>query len=177
MNPATRVVAVVALSLAGCGGSGTTILEAVSSPGPTPPLAAMDAHFPSGRTLSVTSATPTSQSTTVDPSIVVTLIASATDPDGVRDVQIWVEETWWRVDPGTGIGTQEGPGFLAAPEKSSPDDTASVGNACTSRTTVLHLDLPLRRRNATNYRARVWATGVNLCGASATTGDLTLTWP
>jgi hypothetical protein len=63
----------------------------------TPPTATMDVHFPNKPMLTVRSGSADAMST-VGANDVITLIAAGNDPEGVKDIQIWVEETWWYPD-------------------------------------------------------------------------------
>ena len=112
--------------------------------------------------------------TITDPAL--TFIANGEDPQGMGDIQIWIEETWWRSNPDDGTESQTGPGLLGKPEKSNPVPPGSR-DGCTQRLTSLNLDATARRKGATRYRIRAWAVALNTAGGATQTGDLTLTWP
>jgi hypothetical protein len=142
----------------------------------TPPTTGMDVHFPNKPLITVTS-TSNPMGSTVVGNDVVTLIAKGTDPQGIKDIQIWVEEIWWTTDPATGVTTQKGPGLLGAAEASNLDNSASGGTGCSERVATVNLDIKQRRKQASSYRIRAWATAVNFGGAQVKTADVTLSWP
>ena len=137
---------------------------------PTAPSVTMDAHFLHQAMVTVTPGTG-SPSVTAAGDEVITLLATADDPHGAKDIQIWVEETRWHG------ATQEGPGLLGVPEASSPDTRTAGATGCTRRLAQAKLDIPQRRQGATALRLRVWATGVNFNDTKVDTAQLTINWP
>lgn len=140
------------------------------------PTAAMDAHFPSQPMITVT-ASSGDIGGKVGGNDKITLIAVGSDPEGVKDIQIYLEETWWVTDPATGVTSQKGPGLVGGPEKSNPDNDGTGGSGCSSRATALNLDIQQKRAAATGYRARAWANAVNFGGKETKTSIINLTWP
>ena len=152
--------------LSGCAcavGSKTT----VPATDGTPPTVALDFQRPNSNLQTVVNATtfhvPTPET--------ITFIARADDPDGVKEIGIWVEETWWVP------GQQTGPGLLGAPEQSQSNNNAVGGAACTAMLTQLNLEISSRKRAASGYRARVWATSVNFSNVKTQSPVVEINWP
>src|SRR2546423_8616838 len=80
----------------------------------TPPVVIMDAHFSNKPLITLTS-TSAGDTVKIGGNDTVTLIEKGTDPQGIKDIQISVEETCWI------NGSTTGPGLLGAPEASNPD--------------------------------------------------------
>lgn len=100
----------------------------------------------------------------------VTIIAKGTDPEGIKDIQIWVEETWWNP-------SITGPTLLSAPEVRNVDNSTAGAKGCTERLATLNLYIKQRRKQATSYRIRTWSTAVNFGGAKVNSAVVTLRWP
>ena len=141
----------------------------------TPPTAGMTANFSTNKPMLTVSSGGADVSGSISRNDIVSLIATGSDPDGVQDIQIWVEETWWYNQ--NGFTKQVGPGLLGAPESSSPDSTKPGGQACPTRLLGLNLDITTRSKQADQYRIRTWATGVNFSGTKVNTSVLTLRFP
>ena len=152
--------------------SGTSITIPASDA--TPPTTVMDVHLPNKPIITVTPPSP-AVSSTIGGSDTVTIIAKGTDPEGTKDIQIWVEETWWTTSGGT--TTQTGPGLLGAPEAHNLDNGTAGAKGCTERVATLNLYIKQRRKLATSYRIRTWATAINFGGAKVNSAVVTLTWP
>lgn len=139
------------------------------------PTSAMDIHFPSKPSATVMEGSGDIE-IKVGGNDAITLLAVGNDPEGVKDIQIWIQETWWFANPTTGIVSQRGPGLLGAPEKQNVDSSTS-GTVCSSRATNLKLDVGQRRAGATQYRARSWAKALNFSNKESTTSQATFNWP
>ena len=130
------------------------------------PSIVMDFHLPNGNIVTVT---PGSTTTTVPVpgGGRVTVIVTAKDPEGVQDAQIWAAEFTVRIDPGTGTGSQSGPGLLGAPTVSNKDNGSAGQKGCTERTATTNLEV--RKSPTANVNYEVHAVGINFGGKSVTT--------
>jgi len=79
----------------------------------TPDPVNMDANFPAQPMQSVSNTTGAVTAKIINQPVI-TFIASGGDPQGMGDIQIWIEETWWRNNP-DGTVTQTGPGLPRTP--------------------------------------------------------------
>ena len=134
----------VAPFIAGCPGTptrptcGLGVPTTVPANDTTAPAVALDIFLADGRRLSVAGAS-SAPTTVSQPSGRFTLIAKAADPDGPKDIQIWVSTREC-----TTSGTQTnctGPGLLAAPAASNPNAAAVGGSTCTERIAQMNLDV------------------------------------
>jgi len=135
----------------------------------TPPGIFLDVHIPGKPMISVTSS-PGADSAKVGGNDTLTFIAKGVDPEGIKDIEIWVEETWW-------TPSQEGPGSLGAPEVHNVDKGTAGGKGCTERVASLNVYVKQRRKQAAQYRIRLWATAINFGGAKLKSATVVLTWP
>jgi hypothetical protein len=136
----------------------------------------MDASFPAQPMQSVSNTSGAVTAKIINQPVI-TFIASGGDPQGMGDIQIWIEETWWRNNP-DGTVTQTGPGLLGRPEFSNPVTRPPATNqACTKILASGSVDVATRRAGKDAYRIRAWAVGVNTAGGSTNTADMTLNWP
>jgi hypothetical protein len=126
--------------------------------------------LPNKPTISISSASGPF-TTSVGANDIVTLIASGSDPEGIQDIQIFIEET------ASSVGSTTGPGLVGAPSASNRDSTAPRGKGCSSRLATLNLDIAKLRRGATSLRIRAWATAVNFGGTEVKTDVVVLNWP
>jgi hypothetical protein len=147
--------------------SGTSVT--IPSSDLTSPTTIMDIHRPNQPITTVTS-TSLPDSGSIGGNDTVTLIAKGIDPEGIKDIQIWVEETWWNP-------AQTGPGLLSAPEVHNVDNGVAGGNGCTERVVTLNLYIQQRRKQATSDRIRTWTTAVNFGGLKVKSSVMTLKWP
>ena len=131
----------------------------------------MDAHFPRDPKLITVTATSGPAQAKVRRNDVITLAVAGNDPEGIKDIQIWVEETW------DFNGTLEGPTLSQTPVQSNPDGAVAGGTGCSQRLTTFNLDIEQRSKQATYYRIRTWAQAVNFSGTPLKTDVLTLEYP
>ena len=85
-------------------------------------------------------------------------VASGNDPERIRDIQIFIEETKWTSSSVTG------PGLVGAPSANNRDTVAPGGKGCSSRLVTLNLDIAQHRGQAPAVRIRTWAIAVNFAG-------------
>ncbi|HYJ38634.1 MAG TPA: hypothetical protein VEV87_08455 [Chitinophagaceae bacterium] len=147
--------------------SGTSIT--IPSSDLTTSTTIMDVHMSNKPITSVTSAS-SPDSAAIGGNDTVTIIAKGTDPEGIKDIQIWVEETWWNP-------SITGPTLLSAPEVRNVDNSTAGAKGCTERLATLNLYIKQRRKQATSYRIRTWSTAVNFGGAKVNSAVVTLRWP
>jgi len=161
----------IVFGLAGCQNcpSGQEIV--IPSSDTTPPSLVMDLHLPNGNIVSVTS-TSTASTVLVPGGGRVTVIAKATDSEGVQDVQIWAASITTKIDPTTGLATQTGPGLLGAPSASNPDGHTAGQKACTER--IVQQNLDVRTGPSGSVSFEVSARGVNFGGGNVRTPTVTL---
>jgi len=136
----------------------------------TPPSTVLDVHISGKPLISVTS-TSSADSTNIADTDTITFIAKGSDPEGIKDIQIWVEETRWY------NGSTPGPGLLGAPEVHNIDNGTVGSKGCTERVASLNFFVKPRRKQATNYRVRLWATAINFTGTKTNSATVVLTWP
>jgi hypothetical protein len=100
----------------------------------------------------------------------VTLIARATDPNGVKDVQLWVAEESCHTSNGS--ETCSGPGLLGAPTANNPDNQSAGATGCTDR--VVTQNVQISRNSNGSVSQQVNATSVNFGGGKTTTPIVTV---
>ena len=168
---------IMAIGMSGCQPSsspcftGTPITISSTTDTTAPVSVGMDAHSPREPKLLTVTATSGPAQAKVRRNDVITLAVSGTDPEGIKDIQIWVEETW------DFNGTHEGPTLSQSPIQSNPDNTAPGGTGCSTRLTTFNLDIEQRSKKATYYRIKTWAQAVNFSGTALKTDALTLEYP
>jgi len=138
-------------------GSQVTIPSTDSTP---PAEVVVDFHRPDGTLTTVTSTAPPASATiTSATGGTVTLIARATDPEGVKDIQIWAAEKDCHG------GTCSGPGQLGAPNAANPDNQAAGAKGCTQRLVTLNVQIGA----GGTVSQEVHAVGVNFAGGQTST--------
>jgi hypothetical protein len=105
---------------------------------------------------------------------VVSFVASGGDPEGVREIRIWVEETHWRELP-NGLNEQVGPGLLAAPETNFAITANPGETVCTPIRVTHEVRIASRRRDFDRMRLVIRAEAVNFSGLAAIS-SITLNW-
>jgi len=105
----------------------------------------------------------------------VAVIASGDDIGGVKEVEIWVEETTWHGDGD--YGTLTGPGLLGAPTAKTVFKPKTDNIACT-KLMALYSFSPSSKLLAQgdHYRARIWAVARNFAGQETQTPAIELYW-
>lgn len=105
------------------------------------------------------------------------ITAAADDPDGgVKDVQIWMTEQTWRMNP-DGTQTTTGPGLAGAPVASAPSQ-AAVGDPAPATSVVKHsLTPPAISPPMTRREYVIWARAENFHGGAVQTQQLTISVP
>ncbi len=105
------------------------------------------------------------------------ITARADDPDGgVKDVQIWITEQTWSMNP-DGTETTPGPGLAGKPVASAPSQ-AAVGDPAPASSSVTHLLTPPTMTPPLSRRQYViWARAVNFHGGAVQTQQLTIVVP
>ena len=106
---------------------------------------------------------------------IITFVASGGDPQGAREVRLWVEETHWD-ESGAG-SVQIGPGLLAEPAASQEIAASPGDNVCTPIRLTYELKIADRRAGYDRMRLRVWSEAINFSGGNAISTSLTLNWP
>jgi hypothetical protein len=129
----------------------------------------VDIHLPDGTSTTVTSGTP-SANVLSQSGGTVTLIARATDPNGVKDVQLWVAEKSCHIS--NGLESCSGPGLLGAPTASNPDNQTAGASGCTDR--VVTQNVQISRTASTTRTQEVHATGINFGGGKTDTPLVTV---
>jgi hypothetical protein len=172
-----------AAALAACGGNGSTGSfpggcfvgqpVVVPSADATDPTVTLSFFLPDGTTVTA----PAGQGTTdvLTPPGEVVISAVARDPEGVRDVQLWVASRSCTMDPSAGTATCSGPGLLGAPTASNRDATAAGGNGCTERLATQNVDVVKSPTRDVSFE--VHARGENFGSATVSTGLIRLRAP
>lgn len=156
----------VGVALSGCPSQPTQQTCVFGSPvvvaaGDTsPPSVAMEFLVGGGQALPVTGGT------IVAPPGRVTVIAQATDPQGPKDIQIWVETI--RCTVAAGQTSCNAPDLAGRPMASNPN-RASVGDpTCSQRIAQTNLDVVATPFRTVKFRVR--AVAVNFAGQTADVG-------
>ena len=146
-------------------GNAVTIPSADATP---PTEVVVDFHLPDGTLKTVKSgqAAPTIASATAGTA---TLIARATDPNGVKDIQLWVAAKSCHMVGN--LETCSGPGLLGRPTASNPDNQGAGASGCTER--VANQNVPIGGGTS----QEVTAIGVNFGGGQTSTTTVTVTAP
>jgi hypothetical protein len=140
----------------------------------TPPRAAMDAWFQSGRPMVTVADIVGPATVSVPRNDFVLLSALGEDNDGgCKDIQIWTSTTVWQG------GSVSGPGLASAPDAKNPDPTTAAGQIVSKRRNAfLGLDVAQRIGvGGTRVRVDVWAKAVNFSGGNAKTPVLRIQAP
>jgi hypothetical protein len=105
------------------------------------------------------------------------ITARADDPDGgVKDVQIWITEQTWSMNP-DGTETTSGPGLAGKPVASAPSQ-AAVGDPAPASSSVTYLLTPPAMTPSLSRRQYViWAHAVNFHGGAVHTQQLKIVVP
>ena len=157
-------------TLAGCGSmscfTGSEI--AIPASDSTSPTVTLEVRMPDGSVVNLAPPAVPNSKVIVPVNGDVSLTAVASDPQGVRDVRLFVNPGRDVINNATGIGTRTGPGLLSGPTKSNRDN-ASVGQAgCTARVAVQ--TVPVEHvANSLGSRTlfyEVWVEGENFGGQS-----------
>jgi hypothetical protein len=145
----------------------------VPSSDPTPPSAVWLQIDVPGRPLLNADLTSASPPASVAGGQTARVSARADDPDGgVQDIQIWMTEESWSVDPVTGLAKHTGPGLAGAPSASSPS-AAKVGEpAPASANTSFTLQLPIVSAPQSRKQIVLWARALNFHGGKSNTKQL-----
>lgn len=130
----------------------------------SPPTVALEFYVGGGQAL------PVSAGTIVAPPGRVTVFARATDPEGPKDVQLWVETISCTVS--NGHATCPSPGLSGRPVASSPN-TATVGDrTCSQRVAQMTLDVVATPARTVSHRLK--AVAINYSGQRTELGEWTL---
>lgn len=144
----------------------------VSSLDQTAPSVTMDIYFPNSPILSVSS-TSAPISSIVGSHDVIEIGARGNDPEGIKDIQIWLDETYWPTP-------QHAPGLQGIPNASNLNYVANGGIGCTARLTWYNLDMLhtiSQTSNITNYKIVIRAVAINFAGTATASSSVTLWWP
>lgn len=146
-------------------------LVTVPSTDTTAPGIVADFVPPAGPTVSLTTASPAAaRNIVVSPGGRVTLVAKASDPEGVKDIQIWVG-TRTCLTTG-GVPRCSGPGLLGGPEASNPDPVSPGGQACTERVATINLDAIHTAVRSVSHEISI--RGINTAGQQTEIASITL---
>lgn len=147
-------------TLGACATSPCSVGRAVTIPANdvTQPLVVLDLHLPGGKIASATPAAPPAKVTAPSDGTV-TLIAKATDPDGVRDVQLWIGT---RSCSGTDSAACTNPGLGGKPVASNRDPGAPGQVGCTER--LVSHNIVVKRSSAGSVSHEVSVRGINFSG-------------
>jgi hypothetical protein len=159
-------VVVVVASMAGCGSCPVGREIVIPAADQTDPAVALEFHLPGGQIISA-SAASSPPVVVVPGGGTVTLIASATDDQGAKDIQLWIGTKTCTTDPAAGTTTCSGPGLQGAPTASNPDARAAGQNGCTAR--VVSHNLVVTRTPTRSVSYEVEARGLNFGGRQART--------
>jgi hypothetical protein len=153
-------------SVTGCGSCPVGHEIMIPTADQTDPAVALDFHLPSGQIISASAAS--------SPGVVivpgggtVTLIASVTDDQGAKDIQLWIGTKTCTIDPATGTATCSGPGLQGAPTASNPDTRSAGQSGCTAR--LVSHNLIVSRTPTRSVSYEVEARGLNFGGRQART--------
>ena len=130
----------------------------------TPPAMTLDVHLPDGKLVTLVPGSSGTADVTSASGGTVTLIAKATDPEGVRDVQLWVQ------DENCHVGQPQscsGPGLGGAPSATNPDTQGTGATGCTER--VVTENVQIGSNGSRFLSQQVFAKGVNFGGGTTDT--------
>jgi hypothetical protein len=159
--PAPAALGLVCLAtIAGCATSPCSVGRTVTIPAndATQPSVVLDLHLPGGK---IESATPSVHpaKVTAPSDGTVTLIAKASDPDGVRDIQLWIGT---RTCSGTDAASCSGPGSLGKPTASNRDPGTPSQVGCTERLVSHNVVVSRTSRGSVSHEVSV--RGINFAG-------------
>ena len=97
----------------------------------------------------------------------INFVANCKDPEGVKDIQIWNEETTYCP------GSQQGPGLAGRPAASNPNNSTLGSNVCNSRSLSYSYVVPRVAKNCT-LKAVFKATAVNFGGLKLNSKTITI---
>lgn len=157
---------VAAASMTGCGACPLGREIVIPTVDQTDPTVALDFHLPDGQIISA-SAVSSPRVIIVPSGGTVTLIASATDDQGAKDIQLWIGTKICTTDPATETTSCSGPGLQGAPTASNPDTRTAGQGGCTARQ-VSH-NLVVTRTPTRSVSYEVEARGLNFGGRQART--------
>ena len=138
----------------------------------TPPTLAIDFIEPNGQIISVASGGPI-PAQVISPGGDVTINAVVTDPEGVRDAQLWIAER--NCTTQNGITSCSGPGLLGAPTASNPDGGQAGQTGCTQR--LVTQTVQVVGTSVRNRSHEVTVLGVNFGGQQTMVGLINLLAP
>lgn len=149
------------VTLTGCATCQVGHEVVISSSDTTDPAVVLDFHLPNGN---IISASPNSVPATVvvPGGGTVTLIARASDDQGVKDVQLWIGTKTCKIDSGSETESCAGPGLQGAPTVSNRDARTSGQNGCTGRLAKHNLAVSKTSHGSVSYE--VEARGINFDG-------------
>lgn len=161
LNCLRALCLLVLASMTGCATCPVGREVVIPSSDTTDPAVVLDFHLPNGQ---IVSASPNSvpSAVTVPGGGTVTLIAKASDDQGVKDVQLWIGTKTCSIDPNTGTASCSGPGSQGAPTASNRDTRTAGQNGCTERLVSHNLVVNNTPRGSVSYE--VGARGVNFGG-------------
>jgi hypothetical protein len=156
-----------AVTVIGCqdGGSSKCLLGrevTIPSSDATAPAMAVDFHLPDGRIVSVSSNAPPPSSPIRSPNGKVTILAKASDDQGVRDSQLWVGTRTCSIDPNAGTVSCSGPGLQGSPTVSNRDPSGPGQKGCTERLVSYNLTISRTPTGSVSYE--IDGRGVNFGG-------------
>ena len=145
----------------------------VPSADATDPTVSLSFFLPDGTTVSAPAGPGPTDVVTPPGEVVISAVAR--DPEGVRDVQLWVASRQCTFDPSSGTASCSGPGLLGAPTASNPDADAAGGNGCTERLVTQNVDVLKTATREVSFE--VHARGENFGSTVVQTGLVRLRAP
>jgi hypothetical protein len=165
------------VTMIGCQGGGPSRCQlgrevTIPSSDATAPAMVVDFHLPDGQIVSVSSNAAPPSAPIRSPNGRVTILAKASDDQGVRDTQLWVGTRTCSLDPNTGTESCSGPTLQGSPTVSNRDPSGPGQIGCTER--LVSHNLTVSRTPTRSVSFEIDGRGVNFGGREVRTGFVRL---